>query len=162
MTKSEAPDGELSERRAGRGAWADHRISPAVSGAAEHRHPILTGYDGSNASKHALAYAAGMARRLDGWLVVVHVWRGGGLAFVPLTERMSWLREELASADLTGLDIEMIVRQGPPARQLRRVTEERNADAIVIGTPHRFLHRYAGSMPAWLARHVRCPAVIVP
>jgi nucleotide-binding universal stress UspA family protein len=162
MTESAAPDGELRERRAGRGAGPEHRISPAVSRAAEHRHPILTGYDGSNASRHALAYAAGMARRLDRWLVVVHVWRGDGFAFVPLTERMRWLREELASADLTGLDIEMIVRHGHPARQLRMVTAERNADAIVIGAPHRFLHRFAGSVPAWLARHARCPAVIVP
>jgi nucleotide-binding universal stress UspA family protein len=168
MTEPAAPDGEPREprepreRRAGRGAWPEHRIRPAVSGAAEHRHPILTGYDGSNASRHALAYAAGMARRLDRWLVVVHVWRADGLAYVPLTERMRWLREELASADLTGLDIEMIVRHGDPARELRRVTAERNADAIVIGAPRRFLHRFAGSVPAWLARHARCPAVIVP
>lgn len=162
MTEFEAPDGELRERRTGRGAGPGHRVSPAVSGIAEHRHPILAGYDGSDASKHALAYAAGMARRLDRWLVVVHVWPGDGLAFVPLTERMRWLREELASADLTGLDVEMIVRHGHPARQLRRVTAERNADAIVIGAPRRFRHRLAGSRPAWLARHVRCPAVIVP
>jgi nucleotide-binding universal stress UspA family protein len=158
MTESAALDGELRER----GAWPEDRISPAVSGAAEHRHPILAGYDGSNASRHALAYAAGMARRLDRWLVVAHVWRGDGLAFVPLTERTRWLREELASTDLTGLDIEMIVRYGHPARQLRRVAAERNADAIVIGAPHRLPHRFAGSVPAWLARHARCPAVIVP
>ncbi len=162
MTESAASDGGPRERRAGRGAWPEHRISPAVSGAADRRHPILTGYDGSNASRHALAYAAGMARRLDRWLVVVHIWRGDGFAFVPLTQRMRWLREELASADLTGLDIEMIVRHGHPARQLRRVTAERNADAIVIGAPHRFLHRFAGSVPSWLARHAGCPAVIVP
>jgi nucleotide-binding universal stress UspA family protein len=103
-----------------------------------------------------------MARRLDGWLVVVHVWRGDGFVFVPLTERMRWLRTELADADLTGLDIEMLVRYGAPARELRRVTGERDADAIVIGAPERFPHRFAASVPAWLARHAECPAVIVP
>src|SRR5260370_19090721 len=36
-------------------------------------HPILAGYDGSASSRHALAYAAGMARRHDGYLIVVHV-----------------------------------------------------------------------------------------
>jgi nucleotide-binding universal stress UspA family protein len=75
---------------------------------------------------------------------------------------MRWLRTELADADLTGLDIEMIVRPGDPARELRSITMERNADAIVIGAPERFLHRFTGSVPAWLARHARCPAVIVP
>ena len=124
-----------SGRRARRGARPEHRARPTGSGSAGHRHPILTGYDGSNASRHALAYAAGMARRLDRWLVVVHVWRRNGVAFVPLTERMRWLRTELADADLTGLDIEMIVRPGDPARELRSITTERNADAIVIGAP---------------------------
>lgn len=148
--------------KAGRGRRPDHRIRPAGSGPAEQRHPVLAGYDGSNASRHALAYAAGMARRLDRWLVVVHVWRGNGIAFVPLTDRMRWLRAELADADLTGLDIEMIVRPGVPARELRRVTLERDADAIVIGASRLFPHRLAGSVPAWLARHARCPAVVVP
>lgn len=148
--------------RARRGARPDHRIRSAGSGAAEHRRPILTGYDGSDASRHALAYAAGMARRLDGWLVVVHVWQGDGFIFVPPTERVRWLRRELAGAGLTGLDIEIIVRYGRPARELRRVTAERGADAIVIGAPERFPHRFAGSVAAWLARHAECPAVIVP
>lgn len=151
-----------TERRARRGARPDHRIRSVGSGSAEHRHPILTGYDGSNASRHALAYAAGMARRRDGWLVVVYVWRGEGFVFVPITEQMHWLRMELAGAGLTGLDIEIIVRYGSPARELRRVMAERGADAIVIGAPGRFAHRFAGSVPAWLARHAECPAVIVP
>jgi nucleotide-binding universal stress UspA family protein len=115
----------------------------------------------------ALAYAAGMARRLDRWLVVVHVSRLGGLAPVPLTrsaaqERLRWLREELAGADLTGLDVEIIQRNGNPARELSRITAERNADAIVIGASARFVHRFAGSVSARLARHASCPAVIVP
>ena len=109
-----------------------------------------------------MAYAAGMARRRDGWLVVVYVWRGEGFVFVPITEQMHWLRMELAGAGLTGLDIEIIVRYGSPARELRRVMAERGADAIVIGAPGRFAHRFAGSVPAWLARHAECPAVIVP
>jgi len=169
MTGPAAPAGEPGGRRAGterrarRGARPDHRVRPASSGSAEHRHPILTGYDGSNASRHALAYAAGMARRLDGWLVVVvHVSRASSAASVPLAERMRWLRTEVADAGLSGLDIEIVVRVGGPARELRAVTGERKPDAIVIGAPERFLHRFAGSVPAWLARHARCPAVIVP
>jgi nucleotide-binding universal stress UspA family protein len=115
----------------------------------------------------ALAYAAGMARRLDRWLVVVHVSRLGGLASVPLTvsathKRLRRLRTELADADLTGLDVEIIERSGHPARELARVTAERNADAIVIGASRSLVHRFTGSVSAWLAGHVSCPAVIVP
>jgi nucleotide-binding universal stress UspA family protein len=137
------------------------------SGDPESRHPVLAGYDGSKTSMRALAYAAGMARRLDRWLVVVHVSRLGAPASAPLTvaaaeERLCWLRTELAGADLTGLDVEIIERNGDPARELCRVTAERNADAIVIGASARFVHRFAGSVSAWLARHASCPAVIVP
>ena len=54
-------------------------------------------------------------------------------------------------------------RYGAPAKELRSVTAAgRDADAIVIGAPGRFPHRFAGSVAAWLARHARCPAVIVP
>ena len=169
MTGPAAPAGEpgagraRTERKARRGARPDHRVRTAGSGSAEHRHPILAGYDGSNASRHALAYAAGMARRLDGWLVVVHVSQASSAAVVPLAERMRWLRSELAAAGLTGLDIEIVVRVGGPARELRAVAAERKPDAIVIGAPERFLHRFAGgSVPARLARHAECPAVIVP
>jgi nucleotide-binding universal stress UspA family protein len=53
---------------------------------------------------------------------------------------------------LTGLDLEMVVQCGIPAREQRRVTAERNADAIVIGAPEQFWHRFAGSVPAWQGR----------
>jgi hypothetical protein len=69
-----------------------------------------------------------MARRLDRWLVVVHVWRPIGSAVVPLADLTYWLRAELTGAALTGLDIEMIVRYGSPARELCAITAERKAD----------------------------------
>ncbi|MGH3173550.1 MAG: hypothetical protein ACRDPF_06740 [Streptosporangiaceae bacterium] len=36
-------------------------------------------------SRHALAYAAGLARRGDRWLLIVRIWRLGGLVPAPLT-----------------------------------------------------------------------------
>lgn len=170
MTEPAVPSDEpgkprtAAEPQAGGGAGPEHRTKPAGSSRSrEHRHPVvLAGYDGSTASRHALAYAAGMARRLDRWLVVVHVSRASSATFVSLPERMRWLRTELAGADLTGLDIEIVVRVGDPASELRAVTAERKPDAIVLGAPERFLHRFAGSVPARLARQARCPAVIVP
>ncbi len=36
-------------------------------------HPVIAGYDGSASARNALAYAAGMARRLDRPLLVAYV-----------------------------------------------------------------------------------------
>ncbi|HUK69629.1 MAG TPA: universal stress protein [Streptosporangiaceae bacterium] len=138
-------------------------------------HPILAGYDGSASSRHALAYAAGMARRLDGHLIVVHVQTQtaalGGYAAVPFAaggslaeeDQLKWLYLELEeAADVTGLRVEVLARGGDPARELVSTALEKNADAIVIGAPEQLMHRFAGSVPAWLVRHACCPVVIVP
>lgn len=117
--------------------------------AAYERHPVLAVYDSSACSKHALAYAAGLARRSDGWLVVVRVWRSGARQ----AERMRRLRAELAGIDLGGLDIEIVARIGVPARELIRATGERRADALVIGASRRLVR---------VVRRVACPAVVVP
>jgi nucleotide-binding universal stress UspA family protein len=141
---------------------------------------VLAGYDGSEPSCHALAYAAGMARRLDRNLVVLYCTQTrlppvGGFPFLPLTaaaclpdteaegDHLGWLKAELKeAADLDGLRVRIIERDGDPARELACAAAEYNTDAIVIGAPRRFVHRFAGSVPAWLARHARCPVVIVP
>ena len=123
--------------------------------AADGRHPVLTAYDGSAASKHALAYAAGQARRADRWLVLVRVWRSG----VRQAERMRRLRAELADADLGGLDIEIVPRIGDPARELIRAAAERRADALVMGASRRPTR---AAMTARVVRRAACPAVVVP
>jgi nucleotide-binding universal stress UspA family protein len=139
-------------------------------------HPILAGYDGSASSRHALAYAAGMARRLDGYLIVAHISTApiaaaGGYSLAPIAagrgvpsdDQLSWLLAELADAvDLAGLRVDVLARDGDPARELASVAAEMNADAIVIGAPEHLMHRFAGSVPAWLVRHACCPVVIVP
>ena len=129
------------------------------------RHPILAGYDGSPPSTHALAYAAGLARRADRWLLIARIWRLGGLVPAPLTrdaqaERVQQLRAELAETDLTGLDVEIIMRIGDPAAELIKIAADRRADAVVIGAARRF--RHLAAMPARLVRHACCPAVVVP
>jgi nucleotide-binding universal stress UspA family protein len=123
--------------------------------AADGRHPVLAVYDGSATSKHALAYAAGLARRADRWLIIVRVWRSGARQ----AERMRRLRAELADTDLGGLDIEIISRIGPPARELIRATAERRADALVIGASRRLTR---ARVTARVLRHAACPAVVVP
>ena len=123
--------------------------------AARGRHPILTAYDGTAASKHALAYAAGLARRSDHWLVIVRTWRSG----VRQAERMRRLLAELADIDLVGLDIEIVFRIGDPATELIRATAEHRADALVIAASRRLTR---APMTIRVARGAACPTVVVP
>lgn len=135
--------------------------------------PVIAGYDGSPSSRNALAYAAGMARRLSRPLLVIHV-TTAGVYCDPLTGQVvgvaedtadleTWLLAELDQVtDRTDLEVHVRARRGSPARELAAAAAEQGADALVIGaTAHAWRH-LAGSVPGWLARHARCPVVIVP
>src|SRR5882672_10757733 len=69
------PAGEGHGGRGGGAAGADPRTeSRADSGpATDLAHPVVVGYDGSGSSRHALAYAAGMARRLGRPLLLAYI-----------------------------------------------------------------------------------------
>jgi nucleotide-binding universal stress UspA family protein len=136
-------------------------------------HPVVVGYDGSAASRNALAYAAGMARRLGRTLLVAYI-TSPALFCEPLTgqiiapvrdskETHRWLLAELNDVcDRTGLDVCIVTRQGSPARELAAAADEFHADALVIGASGRLWHQLAGSVPGWLARHAHCPVIVVP
>jgi hypothetical protein len=123
--------------------------------AARGRHPVVAVYDGSRTGEHALAYAAGLARRADQWLVIVRIWPFGARQ----AEWRHQLRAELAGTGLGGLDIEIVSPIGDPARQLLKVAAERRADAVVISASRRFAQ---ARMVARVVRHAACPAVVVP
>ena len=136
-------------------------------------HPVIAGYDGSESSRNALAYAAGVSQRLGRPLLVVYVC-STGVYCEPLTGQVvgvprdtealeRWLLAELDQ--VTGhaeLDVHVRTRRGSPARELAAAAEEFNADALVIGAPKHIWHRVAGSVSGWLARHARCPVIVVP
>ena len=136
-------------------------------------HPVVVGYDGSAASRNALAYAAGMARRLGRTLLVAYI-TSPAVFCEPLTgqviapprdtsETHRWLLAELDEVcDRTGLDVCIVTRQGSPARELAAAADEFHADALVIGAPGHVWHQLAGSVPGWLARHAHCPVIVVP
>ena len=136
-------------------------------------HPVVAGYDGSESSRHALAYAAGMARRLGRPLLVAYITSPSifceplsGQVIAPVRdsdETHRWLLAELDEVcDREGLDVRIVTRQGSPARELAAAADEFSADALVIGAPARVWHRAAGSVPGWLARHAHCPVIVVP
>jgi nucleotide-binding universal stress UspA family protein len=151
------------ERRHGRPADGRNRLE----------HPVVVGFDGSPSSRNALAYAGGVARRLGRSLLVVHV-SAPGMCCEPLTgqvmglpehtsELERWLLTELDhSTDRSGLDVHVLTRRGRPARELAAAAAEQDADALIIGAPSRARHRMGGSVPGWLARHARCPVIVVP
>ena len=136
-------------------------------------HPVIVGYDGSASSRHALAYATGVSRRLGRPLLLVYVC-SSGVYCEPLTGQVvgvardaealeRWLLAELDQ--VTGhaeVEVHVRTRRGSPARELAAAAEEFSADALVIGAPRHFWHRVAGSVSGWLARHARCPVIVVP
>jgi nucleotide-binding universal stress UspA family protein len=136
-------------------------------------HPVVAGYDGSPSSRHALAYAAGLSRRLERPLLVVHV-SAPSIYCEPLTgqvigtprDRMEterWLLAELDEVcDRAGIEVQVATRRGSPARELAAAADEYSADALVIGAPGHRWHHVAGSVPGWLARHAHCPVIVVP
>ena len=149
------------------------KAQPGRRPCADTGHPIVVGFDGSPASRNALAYATGMARRLAEPLLIVHV-APPGIFCEPLTgmvvgsvtdrEHMNrWLRAELlAACDIDGLDVRMVTRSGTPARELAAAAVEYSADALIIGASGRPWRHLAGSVSAWLARHAQCPVIVVP
>ena len=136
-------------------------------------HPVIAGYDGSTSSRNALAYAAGLALRLRRPLLVVYVCPSG-VYCEPLTGQVvgvprdadaleRWLLTELDQVTgQTEVDVHVRTRRGSPARELAAVAAEFSADALVIGAPTHIWHRVAGSVSGWLARHARCPVIVVP
>ena len=136
-------------------------------------HPVIVGYDGSASARNALAYAAGLARRLDRPLLMVYV-TSPGVYCEPLTGQVvglprdndaleRWLLTELDQvADPSQLEVHVRTRRGSPARELGAMAAEFSADALVIGAPRHFWHHVAGSVPGWLARHASCPVIVVP
>ncbi len=134
--------------------------------------PILVGYDGSTPSRHALAYAAGMARRMARPLMLAHV-RPTPTRYaiadewIPTAEDpaelLDWMRTELAETiDPNGMTVHLVQLSGDAARQLAELAGETHADAIVLGAPEHWVHRIIGSVPVWLARHACCPVIVVP
>ena len=137
------------------------------------QHPVIAGYDGSESSRNALAYAAGVSQRLGRPLLVVYVC-SSGVYCEPLTGQVvgvprdvealeRWLLAELDQ--VTGhaeVDVHVRTRRGSPARELAAAAEEFSADALVIGAPKHIWHRFAGWVSGWLARHARCPVIVVP
>jgi len=168
---SRTPPPEIA---AGRGAGVPEPVASGEpsSSALRLEHPVIAGYDGSASSRNALAYAAGVSQRLGRPLLVVYVC-SSGVYCEPLTGQVvgvprdvealeRWLLAELDQVTDAEVEVHVRTRRGSPARELAAAAEEFSADALVIGAPKHIWHRVAGSVSGWLARHARCPVIVVP
>ena len=178
MDQSSPEQGTPDERRPERRRQQDRLRPEPIRREAQPRpmslaHPVVAGYNGSASARNALAYAAGMARRLGRPLLMVYV-TSPGVYCEPLTGQVvgllrdadsleRWLLTELdQAADASGLEVHVRTRRGSPARELASIAAEFSADALVIGAPRHFWHHLIGSVPSWLARNASCPVIVVP
>jgi nucleotide-binding universal stress UspA family protein len=135
---------------------------------------IVVGVDGSEPSLAALRWAATEAHRRGVGLQVVTCWSYPMLPWGPYQPPLSSQdfeaeAREVAEAtvekalgpDRTGLDVQVLVREG--AASLRLLEFEEAADMIVVGSRGRggFAGLLLGSVSQHLAEHARCPVVII-
>lgn len=109
---------------------------------------VVAPCDLEGSSDAGLRYAAEVARTGNGRLVVVHVLTSRAIDVADVPHRAAPLRhqaeeramgtlEGMVAAVAAGLDTEIVVRFGDPAREIRRVADEHDASVIVITVKNR-------------------------
>ncbi|HVM01522.1 MAG TPA: universal stress protein [Acidimicrobiales bacterium] len=126
--------------------------------------------DGSQASLHAAAYAAGVARREGARVVPVWVRPpvAIGQTFAATVDALRQGRDDREADVQRAVDEaaaqfgipapELVVREGDPFEELAAVADDVSADAIVVGSAE---HRI-GSLAVKLVRAARWPVTVVP
>lgn len=136
---------------------------------------IVVGLDGSRTSWRAASYANGLARRQRSRVTVVYVTSPGALATMTGDGTgaavVAEMREEVG-ADLReqverlakerGVDTGYLVIRGDPLTELRRVAQQVQAGALVVGASERAGHRFVGSLAGRLVKSARWPVTVVP
>jgi nucleotide-binding universal stress UspA family protein len=130
---------------------------------------LVVGFDGSDPSRNALAYAAGLARRDAAALLVVFVeslnsstlWFFAGSPIVPdsATDLTEDLRDELRGA---GVPWQFVSVRGDTARELETLASAHRADAIVVGRSRPSWRSLTRSVAVGLAKRARRTVLIVP
>lgn len=133
----------------------------------------IAAYDGSDASRAAVRFAADLARAEDAQVIAAHAYPyispAGMRGAVPEAQRA--LQEDARNAGRTvleGLDVDGIARRilvcGSPARALHELAVAEQASLISVGvTHHEHLGRLVpGSVAAKLLHGAPCPVATVP
>jgi nucleotide-binding universal stress UspA family protein len=134
---------------------------------------IVVGIDGSPTSLRAGAYAAGLARRQNSRIVVVHVTSAPMLAGLAASAAGAIEESLLETAQDVGRQVEAGVRhlqvdaeyrtaRGDPLTEITRIADEVRADAVVVGASTQAGHRLVGSLAVRLVRAGHWPVTVVP
>lgn len=135
---------------------------------------ILFTTDFSEASRHALPFAASLARRYDAQLLVAHVLEQVPMSAVPMDpmpmdmdlareHAVRNMKEFTQKDELLGLKLDSIVEPGFLWPVVADAIEQRKIDIIVLGTHGRgALKRVLlGSAAEEIFRHATCPVFTV-
>lgn len=135
---------------------------------------IMIGVDGSEDSRAALDWAAGLARQLDAEIVAVHAVGllehlappDGPTPGAPHRDQVQHVFEErwCAPLDAAGVRSRRLTADGPPAMVLLRVAADEDVDLIVVGSRGvgGFPELQLGSTSAQLVQHAPVPVTVIP
>jgi nucleotide-binding universal stress UspA family protein len=134
---------------------------------------ILVGFDGTDTSIRAAAYAAGMARRQGAHLIALYVATISPMAaqLAATAGAMIQTQDEIGrqlramvmeGAQHVGIDVEFVMRRGNPYRELIAVANELRVDAVVVGASLQSGRRFVGSLAGRLVRDATWPITVVP
>ena len=134
---------------------------------------ILVGYDGSDPAARALRTALGLAEALGARVWVVHATAPPPRVLEPQTEEQRGSEEGAVEEtmrrvrELAGehrVELELVVREGPPAAVIERVAGEVSAELVVVGTRGLRGARQVllGSVSAAVVNHGHRPTLVVP
>ena len=153
--------------------------SDAKGGAAVETMPpgaLLVPTDMSDASLPAVAYAAGLARRAGGMLVLLHVVSPKeieeGVADGQYVDQQLeevrrrlhwWFATFVPLAARQGVNVETVARVGHPEHEILATARAIQAGTIVMATRRTGMRRaILGSIAEAVLRHAPCPVLTIP
>ncbi|MEJ5254169.1 MAG: universal stress protein [Acidimicrobiales bacterium] len=135
---------------------------------------IVIGHDGSPGARHALEWAAGLARQCDAEVVVVRGYNPldelgrarPPIDFAALEREACQILAEDWCAPLAdaGIPHRSVLIEDDPIPAIVRTVETESADLVVVGSHGQtgWRERILGSVPTRLPHLVPCPVTIVP
>ena len=127
----------------------------------------VVGYDAKPGSRAALDLALGLAERLDGRVIVAHLFDAPpdlGLCEELKADGERITKGALMAAGSRGVEAESVVANMPVAEGLVKIAETRCADLLVVGTSREsaFVGALLGSACHKLVHCATVPLVVVP